>query len=92
MVADEVVTSATTCRGTIHHIGHGSIMSDKIEICRGKGGNGVAQVACRGKGLEKDLGQEYRRADIKVSTLFQVGNQATEELEVMVAGLADIGP
>jgi len=71
------------------NVGEWAVLPDKIKIGRGQMPDFVAQVADHGQGLEKNLGQQDRRADVQVDAPFEAGDQGAENPEVIVAGLAD---
>ena len=89
VVAGEVEAFAALQSRTLHHVGRGAVLANKIKIRGGEVFHLIPQVADHGERLQKDLGQEHGRTDVQVGPALEAAHQAAEEAEVVVAGLAD---
>lgn len=91
MVSNDVISPAATCCWAVYHIGHGPVMPDKIEVCRGEIPHLVTKVSYHCYRLEENLRHQDSRTKIEVSATLKFGDLAAEELEIMMARFADIG-
>ena len=78
MVTDYVKAPSPAGNRPIDHIGHCPVMADEIEIGSSEHLDPVPQIADDGQGLEKHLGHQYRRTQVKIGSTFQFRNLTAE--------------
>lgn len=93
MVAAKTKARTAVASWPIDHILLRSVLLDHVEVRRGKMANRISQISSYSQSLEKNFGQNNRRAEVENdTTVIQIRYNSSQQSKITETGLANCRP